>query len=86
MDLDDLLQRYFGTSNLSESSPAMQEAGIDRLRVDFGLETDSPKRFALWTLLYMLGHAPDLDIAFKVEADRNAARNLMDLLAASDGE
>ena len=85
MNLDDLLQRFFGTSNLSEASPAMQETGIDRLRVDFGLETDGPKRFALWSLLYMLGHAPELDVAFKEEADRDdTARNLMDLLAASD--
>jgi hypothetical protein len=83
MDLDDLLQRYFGTSNLSEASPAVQETGIDRLRVDFGLESDRAKRFALWSLLYMLGHAPGLDVAFKEETDRDAARNLMDLLAAS---
>lgn len=86
MDLDSLLERYFGTSNLGEASQAMQETGIDRLRVDFGLETDGPKRFALWSLLYMLGHAPDLDVAFKEEADRDAARNLMDLLAASDDQ
>ena len=85
MDLDDLLQRYFGSSDLAEASPAMQEAGIDRLRVDFGLETDRAARVALWSLLYMLGHAPDLDVAFKEEADRDAARNLMDLLEASDG-
>ena len=84
MDLDDLLQRYFSTSSLSEASPAMQETGIDRLRVDFGLETDGPKRFALWSLLYMLGHAPDLDVAFQKEVDRDAARNLMDLIAASE--
>ena len=84
MNLDDLLHRYFGTSNLSEASPAVQEAGVDRLRVDFGLETDRAKRFALWSLLYMLGHAPDLDVAFKHDADQQAARNLMDLLAASD--
>jgi hypothetical protein len=86
MDLDDLLQRYFGTSNLSEASPAMQESGIDRLRVDLGLETNRPKRFALWSLLYMLGHAPALDVAFEDEGDRDAARNLMDLLASSDAE
>lgn len=79
MNLDDLLQRYFGTSNLSEASPSMQEAGIDRLRVDLGLETDSPKRFALWSLLYMLNQAPDLEDVFKDEGDREAARNLMDL-------
>lgn len=86
MDLDDLLLRYFGTSNLSEASPTMQEAGIDRLQVDLGLETDRPKRFALWSLLYMLGHAPELDVAFEDEGDRDAARNLMDLLASSDDE
>ena len=86
MDLDDLLQRYFGTSNLSEASPTMQEAGIDRLRVDFGLETDRSNRFALWSLLYMLGHAPELDVAFKEAGDRDAARDLMDLLAASDDQ
>lgn len=84
MNLDDLLIRYFGTSNLGDASPAMQETGIDRLRVDLGLETDGPKKFALWSLLYMLGHAPDLDVAFSEEADRDAARNLMDLLATAD--
>ena len=84
MNLDDLLQRYFGTSDLSDVSPAVQESGVDRLRVDFGLEADHAKRFALWSLLYMLGNAPDLDVAFKDEADREAARNLMDLLEASD--
>jgi hypothetical protein len=38
MDLDDLLQRYFGTSNLSEASPAKLESGIDRLRVYLALK------------------------------------------------
>ena len=83
MDLDALLHHYFGTSDLEEASPAMQTAGLDRLRVDFGLENDPSRRFALWSLLYMLGRAPDLDVAFKDEADKEAARNLMDLLAAS---
>jgi hypothetical protein len=83
MDFDDLLQRYFGTSDIAEASPAVQAAGLDRLRVDFGLETDRGRKFALWSLLYLLGQAPDLDVAFKDEADREAARNLMDLLAAA---
>ena len=38
MDLDDLLQRYFGTSDLSEASPAVREAGVDRMLVDLGLK------------------------------------------------
>jgi hypothetical protein len=81
MDFDDLLRRYFATSDLAEVTPAVQAAGLDRLRVDFGLETDRGRRFALWSLLYMLGQAPALDVAFKDAADREAARNLMDLLA-----
>jgi hypothetical protein len=86
MDLDDLLQRYFGAADLAEVSPAVQEAGLDRLRVDLGLETDRERRFALWSLLYVLGQAPDLDVAFKDPADREAARNLMDLLAGGGDE
>jgi hypothetical protein len=61
----------------------VQAAGLDRLRVDFGLEKDRGRRFALWSLLFMLGQAADLDVAFAAEADREAARNLMNLLAAS---
>ena len=86
MDFDDLLQRYFGTSDIAEASPAVQAAGIDRLRVDFGLETDRARKFALWSVLHLLGQAPDLDVAFEDEADREAARNMMDLLAASDDD
>jgi len=86
MDFDDLLQRYFGTSDIAEASPAVQAAGLDRLRVDFGLETDRGRKFALWSLLYLLGQAPDLDVAFKDQADREAARNLMDLLAGSGND
>ena len=84
MDLDNLLRHYFSTSNVAEASPEVLAAGIDRLRVDFGLEIDRSRRFALWSLLYMLGQAPDLDVAFKDAADKEAARNLMHLLAASD--
>lgn len=51
--------------------------------VDLGLERDRGRRFALWTLLYMLNAAPDLDIAFKDEADREAARNMLDMIAAA---
>lgn len=86
MDLNDLLERYFGAADLAAVSPAMQQAGLDRLRVDLGLERDRDRRFALWTLLYVLGQAPELDVAFKDPADREAARNLMDLLAAQQGD
>jgi hypothetical protein len=84
MDLDDLLHRYFGTSEIAEVSANAQAAGIERILVDFGLERDRSRRFALWTLLYLLAAAPDLDVAFKDEADRDAARNFMALLAAAE--
>lgn len=85
MDLDDQLRRYFGSSDLAAVSPAAQAAGIEKIQVDLGLETDRARRFALWCLLHLLGSAPDLDVAFREADDREAARNFMDLLAAGAG-
>ena len=82
MDLDDLLFRYFGARDPADVPAVALDAGIERMRVDFGLETDRGKRFALWCLLHLLKAAPDLDVAFKDEGDREAARNFMDLLAS----
>ena len=84
--MEDLLQRYFGTQDLAEVDPAALPAGVERMRVDFGLERDLGHRFALWTLLYMLDAAPDLDVAFEDPADRDAARTMMDMLAAQAPE
>lgn len=80
MDFDDQLQRYFGTTDLASIQPAAMEAGIEHMKVDFGLEKDRGHRFALWALLYMLGTHLDLDAAFKDEADRNSARDFMDMI------
>jgi len=80
MDFDDQLRRYFATAELETVTPDALEAGIERMRVDLGLEQDRARRFALWSLLHMLGAAPDLDIAFKDEADRNAARDFMAMI------
>jgi hypothetical protein len=55
------------------------------MKVDLGLEKDRGNRFALWALLHMLGSAPDLDIAFPDDRDREAARNFMDLAGGADG-
>jgi hypothetical protein len=81
MHFDDQLSRYFGTTDIAAIAPPSLAAGLERMKVDFGLESDRPRRFALWTLMYMLGDAPDLDVAFKQEEDREAARNFMDLVA-----
>lgn len=83
MDFDDQLQRYFATTDLESVSPAMLESGKERLAVDFGLEKDRGRRFAMWTLMHILGNAPDLDIAFKDRAEQEAARDFMDMLAQS---
>ena len=83
MELQDLLQRYFGTPDLADVDPVAVPAGTDRMLVDFGLERDRGRRFALWTLLYMLDAAPDLDVAFKDPAGQEAARNMMDMIAAT---
>ncbi|GAA0466500.1 hypothetical protein GCM10009096_03970 [Parasphingorhabdus litoris] len=80
MDFDDQLQRYFGTTDLSTVQAEALNAGLERMRVDLGLETDRGRRFALWAVLYMLGSAPDLDSSFEDEADRNTARDFMDLM------
>jgi hypothetical protein len=86
MDFNDQLHRYFGTTDLAQITPAALEGGIEHMAVDFGLEQDRNRRFALWTLMHMLGAAPDLDVAFKDEADRDAARDFMDMIArAADG-
>ncbi len=86
MDFDDQLRRYFGTDDLAAVSPDALIEGVERARVDLGLERDSGRRFALWCLLYMLGAAPDLDVAFKDAGDREAARDFMDMLAEEEGE
>ena len=83
MDFDDQLRRYFGTADLAAIHPEAHAAGTERMRVDFGLETNPGRRFALWALMHMLGVAPDLDVAFDNRDDRDAAREFMDLLARS---
>ena len=79
MDLNDQLRRYFGTTDMASIPPRALDAGVEHMLVDLGLEKDRGRRFGLWALLHMLGRAPDLDVAFKEEADRDAARNFMDL-------
>ena len=80
MNFDDQIRRYFGTPHLAAVPPEALDAGIERMTVDLGLTKDRGERFALWALLQTLGAAPALDVVFKDEADREAARNFMDLV------
>ena len=82
MDFEGLLFRYFGAHDPAKVELAALADGMERMHVDLGLSTDPGQRFALWCMLHMLGRAPDLDVAFENEADRDAARDFMDLLAA----
>jgi hypothetical protein len=85
MNLDDQIHRYFGTLDLAAVPPEALAAGIEHMKVDLGLTRDRSERFALWALLHILGSAPDLDIAFKTEEDREAARNFIDLIQSGSG-
>ena len=85
MEFDDQLRRYFGTAELASIPPQALAAGIERMQVDLGLEKDRGRRFALWALLHMFGAAPDLDVAFENEADREAARDFMDIADQAGG-
>jgi hypothetical protein len=86
MNLDDSFREYFGTADLAAVTPAVLEAGVERMRVDLGLARDPGRRFALWALLHMLGAAPDLDVAFKDEAERHAARRFMEVAERENGD
>lgn len=86
MDFQDLLVRYFGHADIVSMKQETLDSGLERVRVDFGLEKDSGRRFGLWALMYMLGAAPDLDVAFKNPAEQEAARNFMDLAARLDDD
>jgi hypothetical protein len=85
MNFDNQLRRYFGISNLAEVPPEALAAGIEHMKVDLGLSKDRGERFALWALLHTLGSAPDLDVVFQSEADREAARNFMDFIQGAGG-
>ena len=75
----------FGTSDLTSVPPAALNAGIEHMKVDLGLNERSWWLIALWAQLHTLGSAPDLDVAFESEADREAARNFMDLIQGGSG-
>lgn len=85
MNLDDQIRRYFGSSDLASIPPEAVNAGVEHMLVDLGLTKDPSERFALWALLHTLGASPDLDAIFETEADREAARNFMDLMQGASG-
>jgi hypothetical protein len=86
VDFDEQLRRHFGTADLDTLPPEAITSGVEKMLVEFGLEKDRGRRFAMWTLLHMLGAAPDLDIAFSDDEDREAARDFMEMMEQEDGD
>ncbi len=80
MQFDDLVRRYYGTTDMAEIPSAARDAAVERMRVDFGLEKDANRRFVLWAFMAMHDAEPDISDAFANEAEREAARNLLDLV------
>jgi hypothetical protein len=82
MDLDALLHHYFGTPDLDSVTPEQLARGKEALAIDFGVERDPGRKFALWVVMDALGIAP-----FPAEAfDKHPAlkRAAEDYLTASE--
>lgn len=79
MDLDQLLAHYFGSADPETADPATIDTARERMGVDFGVERDPSRRFALWTLMDAMGFAPPPAEAFEKEpALRAAAERYLD--------
>lgn len=84
MDLDTLLHHYFGTADLAAVAPDRLDSGREQLALDFGIEQEPGRRFALWALMYVLDIAPDPEEAFETDKERSAARMFAALTARED--
>lgn len=73
MDLDALLAHYFGTDEPEALDAAARERGEERLRIDFGVEQEPSRKFALWVVMEGLGIAPLPAEAFDEEPALQAA-------------
>ncbi|MEP9402258.1 hypothetical protein [Sphingomonas sp. VNH70] len=79
MDLDQLLRHYFGTDDPHDAALSVQGRAHEAIAIDFGVERDPARRFALWSLMDALGFAPVPAEAFAKEpALRAAAERYLD--------
>lgn len=58
MDLDALLHHYFGRTRIETLPPEVVTRGKEALAIDFGVEQEPGRKFALWVLMHALGTAP----------------------------
>jgi len=77
MDLDALLNHYFDAADPDAIDPAQLAAGKERLAIDFGVERDPGRRFALWTVMEAFGIAPPPAAAFKDPVLRRTAEDYL---------
>jgi hypothetical protein len=73
MDLDALLHHYFDANDPDAIDPVRLAVGQEKLTIDFSVERDPARRFALWTLMEAFGIAPLPADAFKDPDLRRAA-------------
>lgn len=73
MDLDTLLLRYFDTDDLAALEPETLARGCEQMGIDFGIEQEPGRKFALWVLMEALGVAPLPADAFAKEPRLRAA-------------
>lgn len=86
MDIDALLLHYFDAADPDAIPLSRLAAGKERLAIDFGVERDSGRRFALWTLMEVFGIAPPPAPAFKEPALRRAAEEYLAAASRLEGE
>lgn len=82
MEIDGLLIHYFGTDDLETASPEALDRGKEALAIDFGLEQEKGRKFALWALMDALGIAPFPADAFPKHPELKRAAE--DYLTASE--
>lgn len=73
MELDALLQHFFGSDDPSQLTEAQFARALEQIRISFGVEREPGRKFALWCLLDALGEAPLPAEAFGKEPKLKAA-------------
>ncbi|MEY4670699.1 MAG: hypothetical protein RLZZ415_578 [Pseudomonadota bacterium] len=73
MELDALIQHFFGTEDPAELTEADYDRALEKLKIAFGVEREPGRKFALWTLMDALGIAPLPAEAFTKEPQLKAA-------------
>lgn len=73
VELGGLIAHFFETADPATLTEADFAAGLERLKIAFGVEREASRKFALWTLLAGLGDAPLPAEAFKKDPRLRAA-------------